>query len=596
MNASDDDHESGGDCDSTNAFHNALESDNDSRKYGRFSSNGFLQMKTEKNDGTISTSFTDVGFFRMTKEKNADGIQTTKSEPYPQTSTVKIFGHPDSQTIKNLAIVAINATTDTLALERKVEQDKLLKKALLGTRKKKVSKRHKPRGKYVRVVSPTSEYVPSIASEMHTLMINASSKAIGTEDHSSDEDLHHMEDLEIQQQAENKGISLLVYRQKLEDIEKVLSILSLNQRYNVQVHDYLEERFSPVDIPNQYRNFPAEKLQEDLEQLHSEGTPMITYEEVTDSYHRFGCVQCATFDCLFHQLEDDTNPMTLRVLAMEAAVAVLHDEDRMKTKAISTNDVFSFLDTPTSTHIRDQACFEQELSHPMQFALSRLKLIFENSGGDVESLNAALGGRYSKADLYNLPGTPMAKLNKNHIKRPGASRKMPLTVKKHIQLGPVDKDFFFPCSHEGKCSENNLECSCMQNHQLCTKDCVWGKYGANLFKGCGCKKGCKSVFNVGGYRKSACHCALANIECDPDICGCKGCQNQSMTNHRHKQFFLAPSTIHGAGWGLFTKYSISKDDFVGEVSDFLEWGQGSCIVCDSQLNSLFVNEVCWVLQ
>ena len=209
----------------------------------------------------------------------------------------------------------------------------------------------------------------------------------------------------------------------------------------------------------------------------------------------------------------------------------------------------------------------QPLSFRSQFIMSRMKMIFEGSGGTEDSLRAALGGRYSGIDFDDLPATPMTILNKNALRKP-SSRQMPVAVQRRIMTEVTEKEFFYPCYHEGKCIDGNADCACVQHKQLCTEQCIWGKYSANLLTGCDCKSGCKTEFQVNKreMKKLTCPCALAAAECDPRLCKCRNCQNQKMTNHRVKKFVIAPSTIPGAGTGLFTKYKIAKDDFVGEVS------------------------------
>ena len=130
---------------------------------------------------------------------------------------------------------------------------------------------------------------------------------------------------------------------------------------------------------------------------------------------------------------------------------------------------------------------------------------------------------------------------------------------------------FTPCVHAGPCNQQNTACSCIEQVHFCTKHCMWGYQSPNLFPGCRCKNGM--------CRTHACPCYASKRECDPDLChNCgagtcprdvsppvsQSCRNDNITMRRHKHLLVAESGIEGAGWGLFTKEAIKKNDFIQE--------------------------------
>merc|ERR1712238_52760 len=108
----------------------------------------------------------------------------------------------------------------------------------------------------------------------------------------------------------------------------------------------------------------------------------------------------------------------------------------------------------------------------------------------------------------------------------------------------------------------------MQAGYVCTKDCIWGEYGANYFSGCSCRTDCRTT-------KWLCPCRDANRECDPDVCKCcvrcddGGCSNMDVTMARRVPLFVGKSSIKGAGFGLFTKNALKRgqyiDEYIGEL-------------------------------
>uniref|UniRef100_A0A8C5BKW3 Histone-lysine N-methyltransferase EZH2 n=1 Tax=Gadus morhua TaxID=8049 RepID=A0A8C5BKW3_GADMO len=119
-----------------------------------------------------------------------------------------------------------------------------------------------------------------------------------------------------------------------------------------------------------------------------------------------------------------------------------------------------------------------------------------------------------------------------------------------------------PCDHPRQPCDSSCPCVTAQN--FCEKFCQCSSECQNRFPGCRCKAQCNT---------KQCPCYLAVRECDPDLCLTCGaaehwdsknvsCKNCSIQRGAKKHLLLAPSDV--AGWGIFIKEPVHKNEFISE--------------------------------
>ena len=231
----------------------------------------------------------------------------------------------------------------------------------------------------------------------------------------------------------------------------------------------------------------------------------------------------------------------------------------------------------TNGKLRDGV--DDELTPAQQSICQRAYTIFQ---GDTDKIAHTIGAKptavnaYIKSQKIELqPNKFITKELLNH-KRSGRGSRIYTSMKNYNQKwlkkiqSKVIHPAFLPCDHDEPCNEET--CSCIQNGFFCTKHCGYAQKSANFFRGCECK--------AGQCRQNSCACYAAKRECDPDLCKACGactdppeapatgegqrCRNDNISMRRHAHTLIAESMIKEAGWGLFTKHSLKRGDFVIE--------------------------------
>ena len=224
---------------------------------------------------------------------------------------------------------------------------------------------------------------------------------------------------------------------------------------------------------------------------------------------------------------------------------------------------------------------DEPLTPAQQSICGRAYLIFR---GDIEKVAETIGAApgsvraYAKSKKFDpQPSNRFIKTQVVSSKKNGKRMCISYTSMKNYNpkwlrriQSMVIHPGFLPCDHDEPC--NDTTCSCIQNGFFCTKHCGYGNKSPNFFRGCACK--------AGDCRTNACPCYAAKRECDPDLCRTCGaccdphgapatgagqrCRNDNISMGRHVHTLVAESDIKEAGFGLFTKQSLKKGDFVIE--------------------------------
>mmetsp|Transcript_39799 Transcript_39799/g.93262 ORF Transcript_39799/g.93262 Transcript_39799/m.93262 type:complete len:1002 (-) Transcript_39799:365-3370(-) len=363
----------------------------------------------------------------------------------------------------------------------------------------------------------------------------------------------------------------------------------------------------------------------ELQPRNSDITTEVRYEMVSDSFRTIFCRRCFKYDCNVHGNLDKPAPELQMALAMEKEYLDLEwakSDKKLKDKASqllqrygaalflddnSTNhekeviDTFALNNDNASTPSNDNtsAPSKYNASIPSSYSASAL-LKYPELDPLQKSIcdrvhNVCNGNVLAAADILGLPSSSVQhfissrKLSPIQPRRTATGKAYCIEKKKkgyrHYSMKNYNPTWlkcikenghhvtFDPCDHgDEQCTEDN--CSCVQRKIFCTKHCALGHRSRNFFRGCQCTHG--------NCSRQSCSCFAAGRECDPDLCACcgAGCdtddvvsspkqqinrgRNNNIGMRHNKMLLVAVSTFPAAGWGLFIRHAISKDEFIGE--------------------------------
>ena len=167
------------------------------------------------------------------------------------------------------------------------------------------------------------------------------------------------------------------------------------------------------------------------------------------------------------------------------------------------------------------------------------------------------------SNLHDFPNDPSPPRKKKKKQRLWSLHSKKLNGKREGSSTHVNN--YYPCDHPGQSCD--ASCPCVINGNFCEKFCNCNSDCTQRFPGCRCKAQCNT---------KQCPCYLAVRECDPDLCNACGsnqsflsdpspsvtCTNVSIQRGHRKHLYLAPSDV--AGWGIFLKEAVQKNEFISE--------------------------------
>lgn len=294
----------------------------------------------------------------------------------------------------------------------------------------------------------------------------------------------------------------------------------------------INERLDAVEEKKKHRPPP-------VNQESSEPNDDDLYLKGIDSYRLLYCRSCFIFDCNLHGLQDKPS------LSFQYELGI-------SRQRISSSGPQCF-NADTREEPPDEAITQLTDFH--KHICKRFYLIFN---GDTKKMSHAM--RVSEKSLqlyiaerkYSILVDPRFTQMRSDLggSTPALHRSLKYYNQTWLQQiiehkGQIPN--FAPCNHESICSSET--CTCIENHQFCTKACAWGSRSPNFFRGCACKAQCNTV---------SCTCFAYDRECDPDLCSCctcvdapgkpasaQKCRNDNITMRRHALLLVAVSICTG---------------------------------------------------
>uniref|UniRef100_A0A674DXZ6 Histone-lysine N-methyltransferase EZH2 n=1 Tax=Salmo trutta TaxID=8032 RepID=A0A674DXZ6_SALTR len=320
-------------------------------------------------------------------------------------------------------------------------------------------------------------------------------------------------------------------------------------------------------------------------------------EQSLHSFHTLFCRRCFKYDCFLHPFH--ATPNTYKRKNMENLVdsKPCGDECYMYLVQASTlrrtlrHTLRHLHQTPypvLCTHPQTNHCLlcnpegNSRCQTPVKLKLTCDPQVVDWSGAEASLFRVLIGTYYDNyCAIARLIGTKTCRqvyefrVKESSIiaRAPAEDEDTPPRKKKRkhryamkIQLkkdGSSNHVYNYqPCDHPRQPCDSSCPCVTAQN--FCEKFCQCSSECQNRFPGCRCKAQCNT---------KQCPCYLAVRECDPDLCLTCGaaehwdsknvsCKNCSIQRGAKKHLLLAPSDV--AGWGIFIKEPVQKNEFISE--------------------------------
>uniref|UniRef100_A0A669EH79 Histone-lysine N-methyltransferase EZH2 n=1 Tax=Oreochromis niloticus TaxID=8128 RepID=A0A669EH79_ORENI len=332
------------------------------------------------------------------------------------------------------------------------------------------------------------------------------------------------------------------------------------------------DKGSPEELKEKYKELTEQQLPgalppECTPNIDGPNARSVQREQSLHSFHTLFCRRCFKYDCFLHPFH--ATPNTYKRKNLENLVD--------KTPC----GVDCYMDLVQASHQGNSRC-----QTPVKMKLSSEAEAVEWSGAEASLFRVLIGTYYDNyCAIARLIGTKTCRqvyefrVKESAIiaRAPAEDEDTPPRKKKrkhrlwatHCRKIQLKKDGssnhvynYQPCDHPRQPCDSSCPCVTAQN--FCEKFCQCSSECQNRFPGCRCKAQCNT---------KQCPCYLAVRECDPDLCLTCGaadhwdsknvsCKNCSIQRGAKKHLLLAPSDV--AGWGIFIKEPVQKNEFISE--------------------------------
>uniref|UniRef100_A0AAX7UG29 [histone H3]-lysine(27) N-trimethyltransferase n=1 Tax=Astatotilapia calliptera TaxID=8154 RepID=A0AAX7UG29_ASTCA len=377
------------------------------------------------------------------------------------------------------------------------------------------------------------------------------------------------------------------------------------------------DKGSPEELKEKYKELTEQQLPgalppECTPNIDGPNARSVQREQSLHSFHTLFCRRCFKYDCFLHpfhatpntykrkNLENlvDKNPCGIdcymdlvqaSVGTERAKTPSKRNGGRRRGRLPNSNSNSRFISCGVGNVLSvDLMCAEgnSRCQTPVKMKLSGEAEAVEWSGAEASLFRVLIGTYYDNyCAIARLIGTKTCRqvyefrVKESAIiaRAPAEDEDTPPRKKKrkhrlwatHCRKIQLKKDGssnhvynYQPCDHPRQPCDSSCPCVTAQN--FCEKFCQCSSECQNRFPGCRCKAQCNT---------KQCPCYLAVRECDPDLCLTCGaadhwdsknvsCKNCSIQRGAKKHLLLAPSDV--AGWGIFIKEPVQKNEFISE--------------------------------